>query len=170
VQGIGDALTVLLSELKGFTSEAFALLHPGGELGRQLALRVADVMHRAEALPIVSEETPLADALLVIMEKRLGMTTVVDPAGRLSGVLTDGDFKRILVEHGGDIRGVIVRDVASREPRTIEPEAQLATALARMERNRPAAITSLVVTDEERRPAGVVHIHDILRGPLGGGD
>ncbi|MCK4415383.1 MAG: KpsF/GutQ family sugar-phosphate isomerase [Candidatus Eisenbacteria sp.] len=163
VQVIGDALTVILCRLKGFTAEDFAFLHPGGILGRKVTLRVADVMHRAEALPVVREEMLLADALLEIMEKRLGMTTVVDAGGRLSGVLTDGDFKRILHEHGGNIEALRVLDVMSRQARVIAADDLLVTALKVMETNQPGAITSLVVVDEIGRPAGVVHIHDCLR-------
>jgi len=168
VQVIGDALTVVLCWLKGFSAEDFAFLHPGGILGRQVLLRVGDVMHAGSRVPLVAEETLLADALGVIIEKGLGMTTVVDGRGRLSGVLTDGDFKRILQRHGGDIAGLRAGEVASREPRTIGREALLVAALKAMETNLPGAITTLVVVDAEGRPEGVIHIHDILRAPAGG--
>jgi arabinose-5-phosphate isomerase len=165
VQVIGDALTVILYRLKGFTPEAFAFLHPGGILGRKVALRVSDVMHRDAALPVVGESTRVVDAVVTIMEKRLGMTTVVDGDGRLSGVLTDGDFKRILHRHGGSIQDLLVGEVMTGGPRTIEADALLVTALRVMETNPSGAITSLVVVDGTGRPEGVVHIHDCLRPP-----
>jgi arabinose-5-phosphate isomerase len=165
VQVIGDALTVVLYWLKGFTAEDFAFLHPGGLLGRQLALRVGDVMHRGPQLPVVGEGLRLTDALSVIIEGHLGVAAVVDAQGRLSGVLTDGDFKRILQRHGGNIAGLTVAEVASRDPRTIGRDELLVSALKAMETNRPGAITSLVVIDPQGRPEGIVHIHDILRAP-----
>jgi arabinose-5-phosphate isomerase len=165
VQVIGDALTVILYRLKGFTPEAFAFLHPGGILGRKVTLRVADVMHRGADLPAVRESTRVVDAVVTIMEKRLGMTTVVDAEGRLCGVLTDGDFKRILHGHGGSVADLLVGEVMNRAPRTIDGDALLVSALGVMETNTPGAITSLVVVDREGRPAGVVHIHDCLRPP-----
>jgi arabinose-5-phosphate isomerase len=168
VQVIGDALTVILYRLKGFTPEAFAFLHPGGILGRTVALRVADVMHRGDGLPVAGESTPLVDAVVTIMEKRLGMTTVVDGTGRLTGVLTDGDFKRILHQHGGSIQALRVGEVMTRGPRTIDADALLVTALKVMETNPPGAITSLIVVDAAGRPEGVVHIHDCLRPPASG--
>jgi len=168
VQVIGDALTVVLYRLKGFTPEAFAFLHPGGILGRKVALRVADVMHRGDALPVVGEATPLVDAVVTIMEKRLGMTTVVDGDGMLVGVLTDGDFKRILHQHGGSIQALRVGEVMTRAPRTIDADELLVTALKVMEMNPAGAITSLIVVDGARRPEGVVHIHDCLRPPAAG--
>lgn len=168
VQVIGDALTVVLYRLKGFTPEAFAFLHPGGILGRKVALRVADVMHRGDGLPVVGEATLLGDAVVTIMEKRLGMTTVVDAGGTLVGVLTDGDFKRILHQHGGSIHELRVGEVMTRAPRTIDADELLVTALKVMETNPSGAITSLIVVDAAHRPEGVVHIHDCLRPPAAG--
>lgn len=164
-QVTGDALTIILCRLKGFTSQDFAFLHPGGILGRRVSQRVADVMHAGADLPRVGEETPLTQVLVEIMEKRLGMTTVVDAAGRLRGVIADGDLKRILHRTGGSLAGLNAGDVMTREPRAIEAGALLVTALKLMETNQPGAITFLVVVDEAGRPAGVVHIHDCLRPP-----
>ncbi|MCK4304866.1 MAG: KpsF/GutQ family sugar-phosphate isomerase [Candidatus Eisenbacteria sp.] len=161
-QVIGDALTVILCRLKGFTSEDFAFLHPGGILGRKVNLRVGDVMHSGVDLPKVREHTLLAEALVVIMEKRLGMTTIVDASGQLVGILTDGDLKRILHSRGGSIENLRAEEIMTRNPKTIEPEALLVTALKRMETNHPTAITSLVVADSRGFPIGVVHLHDCL--------
>jgi arabinose-5-phosphate isomerase len=165
-QVTGDALTVILCRMKGFSSEDFAFLHPGGILGRRVSQRVAEVMHTGADLPRIGEQTPLTQVLVEIMDKRLGMTTVVDGAGRLLGVIADGDLKRILHRTGGSLAGLCAGDVMTRDPRTIEPEALLVTALKRMETNQPGAITFLVVV-EEGRPKGVVHIHDCLRPPAG---
>ncbi len=164
-QVIGDALTVILCRLKGFTSEDFAYLHPGGVLGHRVSQRVGDVMHSGASLPRVSRETPLAEVLVEIMDKRLGMTTVVDAAGRLCGVIADGDLKRILHRTGGSLAGLRAGEVMTPQPRTIEATAPLVSALKKMETNQPAAITFLVVVDERGCPAGVVHIHDCLRLP-----
>jgi arabinose-5-phosphate isomerase len=162
-QVIGDALTVILCRLKGFTSADFAFLHPGGVLGRQVSMRVKDVMHQGADLPIIKEDTPLSTALVEIMSKRIGMTTVVDEAGRLSGIVADGDFKRILHEQGGSIRDLKTREVMTRSPRVIDADALLVVALKEMETNAGGAITSLVVTDDSDHPIGVVHIHDCLQ-------
>lgn len=163
VQVLGDAFTVVLCRLKGFTAEDFAFLHPGGVLGRKVSLRVGDVMHRGGEVPRVGPDTPLLDALVEIAEKRLGMTTVVGGDGLLAGILTDGDVKRILLRHGGSVQHLRVGEVMTRAPRTITREPLLVSALKIMETNHPGAITSLVVVDEAGRPEGVIHIHDILR-------
>ncbi|MBD3236713.1 MAG: KpsF/GutQ family sugar-phosphate isomerase [Candidatus Eisenbacteria bacterium] len=164
-QTVGDVLTVVLFRLRGFTAEDFAFLHPGGILGRRVTRRVRDAMHAGDELPLVRENTLLTDALVEIMEKRLGMTCVVGPAGRLEGVLTDGDLKRILHRTGGSIQDLRVGEVMTRGARTIAADELLVTALARMENNQPSAITSLVIVDEEGCPEGVLHIHDCLKMP-----
>lgn len=166
-QVIGDALTIILCRLKGFTAEDFAFLHPGGILGHKVTLRVEDMMHAGAGLPKVSEQALLTDVLVEIMEKRLGMTTVVGGDGRLTGVLADGDFKRILHRTGGNIQHLTAGEVMTRSPKTIERDALLVTAVKRMETNRPGAITFLIVVDGAGRPEGVVHIHDCLKLPAG---
>jgi arabinose-5-phosphate isomerase len=161
-QVLGDLLTVLVFRHRGLLVSDLRFLHPGGVLGRQAALKVSQVMHTGSALPKVGAATPLRDALLEIMEKRLGMTCVVGDGGDLLGILTDGDIKRILHRHGS-VDGLAVADVMTAEPRTIGPDELLVTALARMEANPAGGITSLIVTDAQGVPIGVVHIHDILR-------
>jgi arabinose-5-phosphate isomerase len=158
---LGDAIAVVLLRLKGFTREDFAMLHPGGVLGRAASLQVRDLMHRGETLPRVTEEATLRQALLEILAKRLGMTTVVDAAGRLSGVLTDGDLKRILLRGGVDLAQPVA-GVMSRSPKTIEAGAPVARAVRAMEENPGGPITSLVVLDETGAPDGVLHLHDCL--------
>jgi len=159
---LADALAVAVLREKEVDRELLATLHPGGALGRRLLLRVRDVMHTGNELPCVSETALMKDAIVEIANKRLGMTTVVDGSGRLSGVLTDGDLKRILMVRP-DILETPVKDVMTKTPRTIGPGELLATALARMENNLPSPITSLIIVDSEGRPEGVVHIHDCLR-------
>lgn len=157
---MGDALAVALLELRGVEPEDFAVVHPGGNLGRRF-LKVEDLMHVGEAVPIVSEETPMADAILEMTGKRLGATTVVDAAGRLSGIITDGDLRRALQKDRQVFRKV-AREVMSLNPKTIGRSELATKALEVMERH---AITQLIVVDD-RRPAGIIHLHDILRAKI----
>ncbi|HEY2923611.1 MAG TPA: KpsF/GutQ family sugar-phosphate isomerase [Candidatus Eisenbacteria bacterium] len=158
---LGDALAIVLLRMKGFSREDFVFLHPGGVLGRTAMLRVSELMHRGDALPAVRSDATLHEALLEILNKRLGMTTVVDDRGTLLGVLTDGDLKRILLKGAADL-GQPVSKVMSTTPRTIEEEALIAQAVRRMEENEGGAITSLVVVDASGAPRGVIHLHDCL--------
>jgi arabinose-5-phosphate isomerase len=159
---VGDAMAIALLKIKGFTREDFAFVHPGGVLGRMLNLSVGDVMHTGDAMPRVGEDVSMKDAILEIMNKRLGMTTVVDARGRLAGVITDGDIKRILIM-SPDIFKVRVGDVMTRNPRSIRKDELVAAAVKKMEENRPSPITSLVVVNPEGEPEGVIHLHDCLR-------
>ena len=168
MMALGDALAITLLEERGFSTEDFALLHPGGTLGRRL-LRVEELMHRGEELPLVRVDAPLKETLLEITSKRLGVTGVVDAAGELVGMVTDGDLRRAL-EHAPDLRTLTARDLMTlyrREPgtntapKTIAGGALAAEAVGVMERLQ---ITSLfVLADGTRRPAGVIHLHDLLR-------
>jgi arabinose-5-phosphate isomerase len=156
---IGDALAIALLEERGFSVEDFALLHPAGALGRRL-LRVEDVMHRGSEVPLVLATASLKDTLVEITSKRLGVTAVVDGAGALLGIITDGDLRRGL-ERAEDIRTLTARDLMTASPKTIAATALAAEAVAAMERH---AITSLfILADGSRRPAGVIHLHDLLR-------
>jgi len=159
---VGDAMAIALLKIKGFTREDFAFVHPGGVLGRMLNLSVEDVMHTGDAMPRVGEDVCMKDAILEIMNKRLGMTTVVDARGRLTGVVTDGDIKRILIM-SPDIFKVRVGDVMTRNPRSIRKDELVAAAVKKMEENKPSPITSLVVVNPEGEPEGVIHLHDCLR-------
>jgi arabinose-5-phosphate isomerase len=159
MMAIGDALAAVLLEERGFTESDFALLHPGGALGRRL-VRVEDLMHRGDELPVVGIAAALNDVLVEMTTKRLGMTVVLDAAGDVAGIVTDGDLRRALAR-SGDVRALTAADLMTRTPRTIAPSALGAQAWAVMEQHR---ITSLLVLEEgSRRPAGVVHLHDILR-------
>jgi arabinose-5-phosphate isomerase len=154
---LGDALALALLEHKGFRVEDFALLHPAGSLGRKL-LRVADLMHRGDEVPLVEVETSFKDTLVEMTSKRLGVTGVCDTHGRLVGVVTDGDVRRGL-ERVDDVRTLTARAMMSRDPKTIAADALAAEAVATMERY---AITSLFIVAEQR-PVGVIHLHDLLR-------
>jgi arabinose-5-phosphate isomerase len=158
---MGDALAVTLMRLKGFTRDDFAVLHPGGVLGQSAMVRVEERMRRGDDLPQVGSGATLHEALLEILKKRVGMTTVIDEAGRLCGVLTDGDLKRILLK-GAFNPAQPVSEVMSRTPKTIEAGAMIAQAVRRMEENAGGAITSLVVLDADGTPSGVIHLHDCL--------
>ncbi len=162
-QVMGDCLAVALMELRGFAPEDFRFLHPGGVIGRAAARRVRELMHAGEALPSVKRGTGLRDVMLEIMNKRLGITAVVDDGGRLAGVVTDGDFKRILMQHR-DPWPLTAGDVMSGAPSTIGPDALVASAVRAMEERPQGPITALVVIDEQRRPLGILHLHDCLRG------
>lgn len=160
---MGDALAVVLLEKRGFKEEDFALRHPGGILGRKLLLRVEDLMHRDNELPLVFEEAPMKDTLLEITSKRLGVTAVVDSNGNLIGIITDGDLRRGL-EKKGNIFHLKAKDLMSRNPKTIPADALAARAVALMEQH---SITSLfIVENGGRRPTGVVHLHDLLKAKV----
>jgi arabinose-5-phosphate isomerase len=156
---MGDALAMVLLEMRGFTAKDFALSHPGGTLGRRLLLQVDSLMHKNEYVPIVVQHALLRDALVEMTQKKLGMTTVVNHAGKLVGIFTDGDLRRVL-DKNMDIQTTRVQQVISTDPKTITRETLVTDALRLMEMHK---ITSLVVTNEEYQPNGVIHIHDILR-------
>ncbi|WP_280566439.1 KpsF/GutQ family sugar-phosphate isomerase [Chromohalobacter sp. 296-RDG] len=155
---MGDALAVALLEARGFTAEDFALSHPGGSLGRRLLLKVEDLMHHGERLPRVALGSPLRDALLEITRQGLGFTCVVDNAGHLAGIYTDGDLRRTLDQHD-DLRRLRVDDVMTHGGKTIRPDLLAAEAVKVMEDNR---ITALAVVDGDGRPIGALHMHDLL--------
>jgi arabinose-5-phosphate isomerase len=155
---MGDALAMALLEKRGFTEKDFALSHPGGSLGRRLLLRVEEVMHQHENMPRVTHHASLKDALLEMTQKKLGMTTVVNDAGELIGVFTDGDIRRAF-DNKVDIQQVKISEVMSAQPKTISRDMLAAEALHFLETHQ---ITSLIVT-ENLKPVGVLHIHDVLR-------
>ena len=155
---LGDALAMTLSQKKGFTSEDFAVRHPGGELGKSL-LKVESLMHTGDAIPRISPTTPMREALVEMSEKGFGMTTVIDDAGRIVGIITDGDLRRVLR------RGVNILDRPATECMTPDPVTigrnDLATrALNLMEKKK---VTSLPVSDADRNLEGIVHLHDLWR-------
>jgi arabinose-5-phosphate isomerase len=155
---LGDAIAMTLLDKKGFREEDFANLHPGGRLGKRL-LPVSRLMHTGKELPAVAIDSSMSLALQVMTDKHLGMTCVLEPDGRLAGVITDGDLRRQL---SGDkpMLQLTARDVMSPTPHTIEPSALAAQALRVMEVHQ---ITALVVINDTRQVQGVVHLHDLWR-------
>jgi arabinose-5-phosphate isomerase len=162
---MGDALVVALLTLKGFTRDDFATFHPSGVLGRSLLLRVGELMHSGEELPVVRDTMTLRESLPEIVGKRLGGTCVVDAQGRLAGVCVDGDVKRVLLQQEDALDRPIAETMNPR-PTTIGPEMLAARALRLMEERAEGPITLLIVVDDERRPLGLLHIHDVLRAGL----
>ena len=156
---MGDALAVALLEARGFTAEDFARSHPGGRLGRRLLLLIEDLMHSGERLPRVGPDTLLAQALLEISRKGLGMTAVVDEDNRLLGIFTDGDLRRTL-DKALDIHSTRMRTVMTGHGRTVRPDQLAAEALAIMDEYK---INALLVVDDDDRLVGALNMHDLLR-------
>lgn len=156
---LGDALAVALLAARGFTAEDFALSHPGGALGRKLLLRVADLMHSGDNVPIVQEQTLIRDALLEISRKGLGMTAVVNQQGQLTGIYTDGDLRRTL-DLEVDIRTSPIVQVMSKNPKTIRQHLLAAEAVALMEEKK---INGVIVVNEQHQPIGALNMHDLLK-------
>lgn len=162
---LGDALAVALMHARNFTKDDFARYHPAGQLGRNLWLTVADVMHRGEAVAWVGPETPLRQVIIAMTERPLGAACVVDEAGNLLGLITDGDLRRALITRQ-DIRGVKAAEIMTARPTTITPGASLKEAAQLME-DRPSQISVLpVVEPSSRRCLGLIRIHDIYQPEL----
>jgi len=154
---VGDALAISLLERRNFRHDDFAALHPAGRLGKKL-LRVEHLMHAGEALPRVSTGTPMPDVFHEMSKKGLGMTTVLEADGRLAGILTDGDLRRLMEKHRGAVLEMRAADGMTKNPQTIGPHVLASEALNLMEKRK---ITSIVVTDEAQGVLGVVHLHDL---------
>ncbi len=159
---MGDALAIAVFERRGFKEEDFIQVHPGGTLGRRLLLRVRDLMHHGDALPIVREEATGRDAILEMTSKKFGMTMVVDGRGRLSRVITDGDLRRMW-ERGEDVAKATAGEMGSHHPKTMGPDELAARALQIMEQH---SITSLVVVQDRDEILGVLHLHDLLKSGI----
>jgi arabinose-5-phosphate isomerase len=154
---VGDALAVSLLERRGFKPDDFAALHPAGRLGKKL-LRVEHLMHSGDAVPRVSPATPMPATFHEMSAKKLGMTTVIAADGKLLGILTDGDLRRLMEKHGGDTLSMTAGDCMVSTPQTISPNLLASEALNLMEKKK---ITSVVVVDGSQRVLGVVHLHDL---------
>jgi arabinose-5-phosphate isomerase len=154
---IGDALAVSLLERRGFQPDDFAALHPGGRLGKKL-LRVEHLMNAGAALPRVNVNAAMPDVFHEMSAKKLGMTTITTADGKLAGILTDGDLRRLMEKHGGATLELTAADAMTRNPQTIGPHTLASEALNLMEKRR---ITSVVVTSETGAVLGVVHLHDL---------
>lgn len=159
---LGDALAVALMERRGFTPDQYRDLHPGGSLGKAL-VRVCDIMHSGEDMPLVPEKAAMSEAILVMTAKRFGCVGVINDSGGLIGIFTDGDLARRM---DPELLGLKIKDVMTRAPKVIEPGQLAAQALARMNSQK---ITVLFVVDSGRaegRPIGILHMHDCLRAGL----
>lgn len=156
---LGDALAIALLERRGFSTDDYKIFHPGGALGAQL-VKVSEVMHSGDELPLVSPDTPMAEAILTMTAKRFGVIGIVDADGRLTGIVTDGDLRRHMSD---SLLRQPVGVVMTGNPRRIGPGALAAEALGVMNSH---AITVLFVTDDERHPLGILHIHDVLRAGI----
>ena len=156
---MGDALAVALLESRGFTREDFALSHPAGQLGRRLVIRIRDLMHTGDDMPIVQSDAVVTDAIVEISQKRLGMTAVIDATGNVAGIFTDGDLRRAL-GRGVDPHGTHVDNVMTSDPVSIEPETLAVEAVQIMQ---DRAIQALLVRDAEGELVGVLNFHDLLR-------
>lgn len=156
---MGDALAMALLEKRGFTEDDFALSHPGGSLGKRLLLKIDDIMHKDDHIPITSHQATLKDALVEMTRKKLGLTAITNNTGDLLGIFTDGDVRRIL-EQPIDIHQTTIDTVMTKNPKTIQQGKLAVEALNLMEEYK---ITALVVTNVAQKPVGIIHIHDILR-------
>lgn len=161
---LGDAIAVVVSRIKGFDRDSFKILHPAGELGKQLMVGISQMMIVGERIPMVEPSTPLPDVVVEMTDKRLGFTLVGGGAA-VEGMITDGDLRRVLLKYGNRLAGLKARDIMSPKPKSISPDKLALDALDIMEKNQ---ITSLVVTDRNMNLLGVIHLHDLLgRGKLG---
>ena len=159
---LGDALAIALLEARRFGPEDFALSHPGGTLGKRLLLRVGDLMHTGDELPVTRQGARLSEALVEMTRKGHGFTCITDNAGRLVGIYTDGDLRRTIDRHG-DVRQLIIEEIMTPGGRTIGAQTLAAEAVRVMEDHR---ITALVVVDDRHRPIGLLKMHDLLRSGI----
>ena len=155
---LGDALAVVLLQARAFTPDDFALSHPAGSLGKRLLLRVADIMHKDEALPVVLLGTPLKEAIVRMSEKGLGMLAVTDAEGRLKGVFTDGDLRRLFQERDS-FAGLKVDDIMHASPKTISADRLATEALKAMQSGH---VNGLLVVEENGVLIGALNMHDLL--------
>jgi arabinose-5-phosphate isomerase len=160
---MGDALAVALLDKRGFREEDFACFHPGGALGKKLLLRVRDLMHIGDAVPKVSESTLIKDAIFEISSKKMGVTAVVDSAGKLVGVISDGDLRRWMEKTektGENLLAKKASDIMTANPKVANKDSLAAEAVSIMEKY---SITCLIITDPDKKPEGVIHLHDLLK-------
>jgi arabinose-5-phosphate isomerase len=159
---LGDTLALVLLEARGFGPEDYAIFHPGGSLGRRLLTKVGDLMHSGEANPIVRDDTPLRDAIVEMTSKKLAATNVVDTAGHLVGFFSDGDLRRYLLKGTPNMHAPM-RELMTRHPKVTHPETMAVKALEVL---REFKIIELPVVDDQNRPVGMIHLHDITRAGI----
>ena len=155
---LGDALSVSLLKKRNFTVKDFAFLHPGGSLGKRLSLKIKEVMITGDRIPKVNEDTSIKDVIFEITSKRLGATCVLTEDGKLAGIITDGDLRRLL-EKSLDLSGLYAKDVMTTNPKVLKEDFLASFALQQMENFK---ITSLVITDNQNHPVGIIHLHDLI--------
>ena len=161
---MSDALAVTLLEKKNFTADDFAMFHPGGNLGKRLLLKIEELAITGSQIPRVGINASFKDAILEMTSKRLGATSVVDDQGLLAGIITDGDLRRLL-QKTTDVANLTAEQVMTKNPKTIRKGTLASVALQEMEQ---FSITQLIIVDEQKKPFGVVHLHDLVRAGLGG--
>jgi arabinose-5-phosphate isomerase len=159
---LGDALAVALLDAKGFGAEDFARSHPGGSLGRRLLTHVRDVMRTGDNVPSIPESASFSDAVLEMSKKRMGMTAVLDAAGRVTGIFTDGDLRRA-VERVDNIKSARITDIMTRNPRTIGAEKLAVEAVEVMERHK---MNQMLVVSAEGKLTGALNMHDLFRAKV----
>ena len=160
---MGDAMAVVLLDQRGFREEDFACFHPGGALGKRLLLRVRDLMHTGADVPVVSEGTLIKDAIYEISSKKMGVTAVINAAGKLVGVISDGDLRRWMEKTektGENLLAKEAKEIMTRKPKIARKDSLAAEAVSIMEKN---SITCLIVADADAKPEGVIHLHDLLK-------
>jgi len=162
---MGDALATSLITLRGFKAEDFALFHPSGTLGRSLLVKVAELMHTGDELPVVLDTLTLRESLPEIVDKKLGGVCVVDADGRLKGLCVDGDVKRVLLEYESAL-DMPITAAMNEHPTTIGSDVLAVEALRRMQNRKRGPVTLLIVVDNDQHPIGLLHIHDVLRAGL----
>jgi arabinose-5-phosphate isomerase len=162
---LGDALAVAALQSRNFSKEDFARLHPSGILGKRLSLTVGELMHKGDAVPLIGMDTILREALFEIANKRLGCAGITDREGRLAGIITDGDLKRILIRNPAALE-MKVAGLMTSQPRMARAADLAVDALEQMEMDPRGPVTQLFVMDDDGRPVGVIHIHDIIREGL----
>jgi arabinose-5-phosphate isomerase len=155
---MGDALSVALLEKRDFTAEDFAFLHPGGSLGKRLSLQIKEIMIKGDKIPSVPEGSSIKDVILEITSKRLGTTCVVNTNGFLTGIITDGDLRRLL-EKTLEIKNLTAKDIMTKNPKVTKEFYLASFALQQMENFK---ITTLVIVDDSTRPVGILHLHDLI--------
>lgn len=157
---MGDALAVCLLKKRGFSEEDFLVYHPSGALGKGIRYHVSDLMLKDRPLPIAPEDMMFTDLIKLISEHKLGLAIITDNAGRLSGIMTDGDIRRVVIKYSSSLDSLKAKDVMTVNPKTVSNSDFAASALHLMEKH---SITALAVVDDDNKPIGVVHIHDLLK-------
>lgn len=157
---LGDALAITLLDKRGFKEQDFAVLHPGGSLGKKLLTRVSDLMHVGREIPSVVKTAPLKDVIMEISSKKLGVTIVVDKDDKVVGIITDGDLRRIMEKNKDDLFQTTAEEMMSANPKTVEKNDLAAKAIQIMEKH---SITSLITINGSKNPTGIIHLHDILK-------